>query len=324
MDNVLQYLLVFLLLFIFSTYSFAKEDQELLHGEKIPEKESTVDYFYNKIQSTVRNTANRLDLLFSDEEIPENINNTRLRFRPTLKWSKNNDLEFTFPLQLILILPRANKKLQLVIERLYEPDNKEIHDKKNQYNINKNNLNDDMSTLIGMQYMPISKISHSLRILLGPRIKGPNAYLYGAIKGRISYKLGRHWKLKLKQSIFYDKNEFGEETSIFLEHPIGKKDIFEFSNYAKITERTTKGVDLTHKLTIKHLLWKNAGIKLFTEINAHTHKTKIIDNYNIGIAYHQSVWKDWIILNIEPTAIFPRSKNFNFTQEYQVSLDIIF
>lgn len=305
------------------TSASATDFQDPMIEQAIQTETSMIDAIHSRIGNTVRTTADRLDLLFSDEEIPENAQKSQLRFKPSLKWSEIDGWHHETPLQLILILPRTNKRLKLVVDRLYT-DNVDQMTDYDELPPPPEPKEEDTSTFIGLQYEPIYKISRNLRFLLGPRIKGTTAYLYGAVKGRLTFRLGAKWKLKLKQSLFYDQNEFGEETGIIFQRPIGLKNIFSFSNYGEITEHSTNGMDLSHSLAIKHLLWKNAGIQFYTTMNAHTDDSTIADEYVVGTAYHQSIWKDWIIFRISPNAVFPRSHDYQFTQEYKVSMEFRF
>ena len=50
----------------------------------------------------------------------------------------------------------------------------------------------------------------------------------------------------------------------------------------------------------------------------------IFTEFQASIKYRQRLWRDWLYFEVEPEAIFPEERDYNFTPRVNVRFDVIY
>ena len=324
MQSQLKYIsiyVLFLALFGFLSKAEAKksiENKTLL----IHQKMTSIDRLHLAIGNGARNLANRLDRFFSDEQMEEELQTTRVRIKPTIQWSKEDKLEASVPFRIDLVLPRLENKWKIMVKSFSDKDDDQIPDETDFTDNNGDDQDEQTGTFLGLQYTPLAGIVKHVKTSVGPKFKGDSVSLFVSIRLRFQYVAGP-WTTYLTQQLFYENDELGERTSLDLHRPIGNKKVFRSESTATHSE-SSKGVDLRQIFLIRYFFTENIAVGILGEIAAHTRPSSVVDAYVGSFEYRQKIWKEWLYFNLKPQARYPREENFKFTPFLSISVESIF
>ena len=292
---------------------------------------TAVDRAHQAIGEHARNLADHLDRYFSDEQIEEELQTSRVRLKPTLQWTEADNLDASMPFRIDLVLPRLKNKWKVLVSSFRDEDDDQIP---NEVDYTDNDgedksgkddtdiIDDDTSTFLGLQYTHLAREARHIKTSVGPKFRDDSVHLFASARLRFQYLTGP-WTAHLTQYFFFDDQEFGERTSLDLQRPIGAKDVFRSASTVTYTE-TSKGAELGQTLLLRHFFSENRAAGASWQIAAHTRPSTVVDAYVAAIEYRQKMWRDWLYLDIRPQARFPREANFEFTPFLGACLEAIF
>jgi len=283
---------------------------------------TTVDRLHLAIGNGARSLADRLDRFFSDEQIEEEVQTTRVRLKPNIQWTEADNLDTSIPFRIDLVLPRLENKWKILVSSFRDKDDDQIPNEVDFIDNDGLDQGDEISTFLGLQYTPLFEIARHIRTSLGPKFKGKSVYFFASARVRFQYLIGP-WTANLSEKVFYDNEELGERTSFDFQRPIGTQEVFRSSSSITYSE-TSKGVDLRQMLLLRHFFSETIAAGLSGEIAAHTRPSMVVDAYVVAFEYRQKIWRDWLYFDLNPQARFPREVDFKFTPFLSVSLETIF
>jgi hypothetical protein len=166
------------------------------------------------------------------------------------------------------------------------------------------NAEDDQETLVGIGYRNPDKDSH-FDADVGVRIRAP---LDPFVKGSYRYSLGSvdALRLGLRETAFWQNSEgFGVTSRVDVEHLFRNNTLLSWAASATFSEES-KGVrGYTSITSFRPLSTRRAiGAQIFAsgEFDAQVP----LEDYGVKFSYRQSVWRDWLVLEIRPIATYPR------------------
>ena len=298
---------------------------EALPGDEVSpplSRKISVDRIQSAIGNGARGLADKLDRFFSDEQIEEELQTTRVRLKPTIIWSEGGQLETLLPLRIDLALPRLENKWKIFVKSFQDDDDDEIPNELDPKDDNGVDKEDDTSTFFGLQYTILSRTARHIKLSAGPKLRSNSLRFFGDARIRFQYLTGT-WITRLTQQVFFNGEEFGERTRLDFQQPIGKKNVFRSASMVMWSE-TSQGVDLKQTFLLRHFLSESKAAGASCEITGHTRPYLSVDTYVAALEYRQKMWRDWLYLNIKPQAKFPHETDFRFTPLLNVSLEAIF
>ncbi len=320
LSKLINIWILFLALAILSPTALAKASSENVTKLAF-QKMTAVDRLHLVIGNGARSLADRLDRFFSDEQIEEELQTTRVRLKPTIQWSEADNLDALIPFRIDLVLPRLKNKWKVLLSSFRDKDDDQIPDDADYIDNDGEDEDDDTGIFLGLQYTALSGIARHIKTSAGPKFKGKSVRFFASARVRFQYRIGP-WTANLSEKVFYDK-EFGERTTFDFQRPIGTKEVFRSLSAITCSE-TSKGVDLRQVFLLRHFFSETIAAGISGEIAAHTRPSTVVDAYVLAFEYRQKIWRDWLYLDVNPQARFPREVDFEFTPFLGLSLEAIF
>jgi hypothetical protein len=138
----------------------------------------------------------------------------------------------------------------------------------------------------------------------------------------VAVKNAEVWTTRASQSVFWRGDDgFGERTLLEFERWM-REYFFRISTSALYSE-TSEGLEFAHGYAITHLVTKRRSIGLRASLSGRTEPNIVVETYQVRLPYRQRLHRDWIYLEIEPGADFPRDRDFSFTPRVDITVDLI-
>lgn len=259
------------------------------------------------------------DAFFADQEIEENVRLSYVRISPTarIRESGNSDMGIDFSAR--LRMPRSKRRANVFFQRadarediLRDFEGRASHEDLDDSN-NRGSAGIEVSLWERSQLRLTGSLGASFRPDPEPRIKV-------GVHGR--YKVGS-WFAKIKQDAIWDSDDgFGERTKLEVERRF-KTDLLTRLGAEAIWSENSRGVDLSQSALFYYFLSDRRAVGLKLGVFEHTWPSAVFDEYRIRIPYRQRIWRTWMFVEIEPGARFPRERDYKFTPELAITIDLL-
>ena len=277
-----------------------------------------------KQNSLFQKLSDRIDRFFSDQHIEEELQTSSIRLKPGVQWNQNGQLDYQLPTRINLVLPRLKNRWQVFFSSIPDDDNDQDPDRTD-YTNDGAGLDEDegTSSLLGLQFAPISKFEQHLKFITGIKIRINEFNPFALTRFRYSYPLGS-WNLRVIQSAFYfADNGFGEKTQLDFDRPLGKETFFRSQSSATWSEQT-QGVGLKQSFFLRHFLSQNNVLVFSWAMGGHTSPGTVVDGHTFTVGFRNKLWLDWLFWEISPQAFYRRKNGFRFEPALLSSFEIIF
>ena len=340
--NVGKYrLLVFCTLSFFSFSSFALGEEIKREGVKKVggfEKEGPIKlpfsikkptYYLEKMKkgvgSTVVEFSNDVDSLFGEKPKGEAINGSQLKLSWLVVKVEGEEVTHSPEIDLRLVLPRTEKKLQLVVER----KTKQVSDVFQENESGKKSkssetlVGDEDSVLTaGVRYLIKQGSDWNLYTEGGVKIKIP-LQPFASLSGGRKLLLTDNWSMNFQANFmwFLDKG-LSETTILDFDYPFKKNFLFRIGNSLTWVDETgqlnfSNGPRLYHKLNDKR------GLRYFVSALGKKSPKMHVYSYEAGAYYRELIYSDWITYETGVKGEFKLEKNWEFVPSVSFKLEML-
>jgi hypothetical protein len=285
-----------ILLLVPSSFAMAQEEESIVQSDDAVTFKSAEEHCYsdNREVGSLDKTYHYLntkfcqpaiwfDSFFVDERITDDARaGTMVRWYNDFSWSESDGFKFRTSLKAKLHLPRATKKLKIVIESDADDDLQDIFPSNS----------DELENSVGLRYdwYAREKSSFNIKVTLRPSIEA---------RYRYSYPLSQDTLLNFTQRVYSRKSVLGERTQIDVDHTLNEQFLVRWTNYAKYEDdinsfELASGLTLYQSVSAKQAVSYNASITGYDKPDAY------ISNTNVSITYRHNIYRDWLFYEITP------------------------
>ena len=259
------------------------------------------------------------DAFFADHEIEESVRLSYIRISPTVRIRESGNSEMSVDFSARLRLPRSSRRANVFFQRAHAREDilRDFEGRTSSEDLedpdNRGSAGVELSLWERSRLRLTGSVGVSFRPDPEPRIK---LGLYGR------YKLG-WWLAKIKQDVFWDSDDgFGERTKLEMERRFNNNLLTRFGAEG-IWSEEARGVELAQSALFYYFLSERRAVGLKLGVFEHTWPSTVVDEYRIRIPYRQKIWKTWMFLEVEPGARFPRDRDYSFTPELAITVDLL-
>lgn len=282
-----------------------------------------VDQVHAKLSGDILNVANKLDNFFGNDRSDDESNNTRIRiYTISTKFeAQNPSTEGNLKLQ--LVLPKTQKRLQLVVESDDddEDQNNDAAGVGANNQANPNNQNNSNATSAALRYIVDAagirtSFDSGLRFTDTPQ-------LFYRIRFRKNVRLSDKWVFRPVEQIRWLQDEgHSSNTDLDFDRSIDKTWSFRFQNNVFWNDQDyiiflTNGPSWFQRINDK------IGLSYNFRINSANIPAFSVNNYNFSVGYRQLLYKKWFFGSLTPALSFPRENNFHRTPSLTLRFDAI-
>jgi hypothetical protein len=294
------------------------------HAEKKSEKKNQlniVDKAHARISYRITKISEDIDNFFANQKHEDKKveNNSRLQLSLETRFLEAEKPIITPDINYQLILPKTEIKLQLIIQ------NENAEDESETQNSNINNQTQERrnnSTSAGVRYLVeesgIKFFTDSGILVSIP----PQVFFRVGAKKKI--QVSKKWRLKIDEQLrWVNTRGFRNDLDFDFDRRLNDFYLLRIVNNFDWDDQTyvityETGPSLFHKIDDFRALSYHAHI---VSVNQPDY---LLVNYILQITYRQSVYEDWVFMNLTPFLHFPRSENFHRTPGFIVNFDAFF
>jgi len=287
------------------------------------------DKIHGAIGKGVRGLGDRLDLFFSDERVEAELQQSRLRIRPTLEWLEGGETDQSIPIRINIVLPRLERKWQLRFTSIEDQDDDLIPDRvdvlpgsPDSATLQDDAAEDPTSTFVTLNYTPVARAKRNISMSGGPKLRDGSIKLFTALRLRFSTRLEK-WRPRLTQTVYFDGDVFGERTRLDFDRPLAGEILFRTTSTATYTE-TSDGFELVQTFLVRRFLGTGKALQTSVSAAGTTRPVTAVERYVAAVGYRQQVWKDWLLLSVRPEIRYPREAGFGPEPALILSLQATF
>jgi len=251
------------------------------------------------LSGSVYNIANHIDTFFADERIDEESQTSHLHIRLGAKLADGGHSEFKQRVKMNLELPRAERRLQIVLDSLFEDDDAdEIV-----------TFDDDAdATVLGLRYVFSKASRNRFQTRVGLRFRpepDPNI----KIRWSSLFPLGK-WAFRPTQFLEWESRDgFGETTRLDLDRKLSEKALFRVRGELTWAE-TSSGLEFGNSLSYSRTLSKLSGFKIALGSEGRIRPSPEISKGYLKFVYRRAIYKNWLFLQVEPSLDLPEEDNY--------------
>lgn len=281
-----------------------------------------VDSIHGTVTSTFLNSANWLDSFFDDERAVQEENQSTLRVYSELFKQKGNSADFNLRFQLRLVLPRAKKRLSLLVSG-------DGDDELNSDNSQGQNLTerfqgrDEENVATSLWYTFLANQKNNLSLSLGFRLSEGSPVVYAGPRYRRLLKFN-FWNMRFIERIrYYSNNGWESRTILDLERPVLEDCLFR-TTFDGTWLEGVPGYYYNVDLFLYQPLKDYRALQYELANSIKTRPNHQLDITAFRVLYRQKIWKDWLYYEVGPQVSFPRDREFDFTPGIYLRLEVIF
>lgn len=287
-----------------------------------------IDHVHATLSGDIEGVAKSIDNFFGTQRADDEANNTRIRFYTISTKLEGQNPTTQGDLRIQLVLPKTQRRLQLVIES-----------DENDPNDQSNNSASTTQNSVGVPDGPSNlqrtadATSAALRYIVdaagvrtsfdsGLRFVGKPQIFY-RLRFRKNIKLSEKWVFRPVEQIRWlqDEGHFSD-TDLDFDRGINHKWSFRFQNNILWNDQDyyvsfINGPSWYHRTTSK------IGMSYNVRIQSSNTAAFSVNNYSLSIGYRQLLYKNWFFWTLTPALTFPRENNFHKTPSLTIRFDVI-
>jgi len=284
-----------------------------LEGEADPGRSlgEKVDDLHDDLSEQILNVTHRFDSFFGEELIDDDQDDTLVRLQMTAEMGENNRQSFNNRLSVRLKLPRLHDRVQLIFDDIVEKN-----DEKNIVQEVK-----DSEPLTGVRYaVRENQLHYNLDVGAKLRME-PDAF----VRARASKVFPMDpWMLKLSQDVYWLMRDGpGEITQARFSRRLNHLYLFRAITRGSWDE-SHDGITLSQSFSLYQEVSKRKALRYTIAGEMPTSTAMVMDEYKALVTWRQLVRGDWLYIEIEPAASFPRNRDYEFTPTILFKLDLMF
>lgn len=259
------------------------------------------------------------DGFFGEERTDEEgYPGTSARVRAGVRWSEDED--FTFPNQfhIDMRLPKATRKLRLILAGRSEDDPTHILPD-DPVDTGLDEDEEDRDGKIELRYNVSDRPRSKFSVEAGLRFDLPPPPFIRA-RYRYTYPLGVNTLVRYIQTFFWEDEEgFGETTRIDLDRRLGEPSLLRWSNAGTYSE-VSRGVDWGTRLSLYHRLSERTAITYGAGMSGFTEPHTEIEEYEADMRFRKNFFRTWLFYELEPGVRWPRDLDGSYAPIWGLTL----
>lgn len=275
----------------------------------------TWDEWHAYWSSDISGRVEYFDHFFGDDRLLDDNDDTRVVLRLGVKESSEDHLELQQNVGLRLALPNLQKKLQMVVDNVYDID-EPTEDGNTGRAIRKS------SPDTGLRYIFFTDERIRLNADVGVRLTNP-VQVFGRLRGSYTVPFKR-WQLRLTQRIEdYSSDGFKESSAMVWTRELGDGDLIS-SRSALGWQENRRGIEPQQSFTYYDVLSSASSWK--TTLRADWPETPSggLAVYGLEATYRRLLHSDWLFGEITPGFEFIEEKDYVFNPFLLVMFEIVF
>ncbi len=267
---------------------------------------------HTAISARVSAYADRLDSFFGDERSDEVYNDTRLRLRLGGKLAEGGRSESVGRLRLNLSLPRATRRVSLIVTSLTDDDFEDTPTPAPE--------EDDVTAALRVFLLDRTDSKINIDAGLGFRPE-PDPRL--RLRGHRAFVAG---KTTLRPTQFFrwqGEDGFGARTRVDVDRRLDERSLGRFNTQSDWSEKIN-GVAL--EASLAYFVWPShkKAYRLRFRALGETRPSTVVTEYQLGFRYRRLIHRDWLYLDVEPALEFLREDEFDTSPAITVQLEANF
>ena len=287
-----------------------------------PLEPTGVDLAREAISRSVNDAANWFDSFFGDERYVAEEARSRIRVIPGVFVEEGESAEARLRIRARLSLPRASKRLRLVIADTQEEDESVL----DQTTFTDDGIRDN-DTTVGLQYMLREMDRLNLSISAGLKRGDDNEVdIVAGPRYRRTWAFD-NWQLRFTERIRLHSDEGWESLTRFDYERLLKDDLF-FRTTTELLwnedDFDQDGFQLALTPTLTQRLKSRAGID-YQWINVFKSRPDShLDSTTLRVRYRQRIWRKWLFYEFNPQVAFRDEDDFDATPGLELRLEASF
>lgn len=312
----MNYITLFCLIF-FSVSTFAKATKD----------SNLVDQVHDELSKDIIKLATRLDNFFGTERADDEANSTRIRVYTVSTKLEGETASTEGNIKLQLVLPKTQKRLQLVLESDEEDSDESSTQRAGQpRNITDNKATESTAkkaadaTTAALRYI-VDTAGIRTSFDAGLRFTSKPQVFY-RLRLRKNVPLGK-WVFRPVEQIRWVQDEgHSSNTDLDLDKRLSDKWHFRIVNNVFWNDQDYN-IELTNGTSWFQTINDKIGLSYNLRVNSSNTPTFAINNYSASIGFRQLLYKKWFFWTIIPAINFPRDRNFHRTPSLTLRFDTI-
>ena len=270
-----------------------------------------VDELQKDISSGILHVSHQFDSFFGEDIIDDDQDGTLVRLQIKAEVAESNKRSLSSRISVRLRLPQLHERVQLIFDDFVEGnDEKDIIQEVK-----------DSEPLTGIRYVLQSEKAR-FNVDLGVKVRmEPDAF----IRARVSKVFPMDpWSLKLSQDVYwFVRDGPGEVTQVRFSRRLNDSYLFRASTRGKWDE-SHDGITVGQAFALYHEVSVRRAIRYTVSAAMPTSPSTVMDEYNAIVTWRQLVRGDWLYVEVEPNASFPRERDYKFTPSIIFKLEMMF
>ena len=333
MNIFLRYIFINCFIFLaINSLIIASEDNEKDSDNQSLIKKTTeiVDDTHQLLSEQVSSASDIVDSFFGEERMDGDYNKSKIKLNFTTTFDEEGKSISAMGLSTSLILPRTQKKLNLIVEdakKNFESDDLSDTGSGQKQNNATTDAGTESTLSAALQYKIFDSKNWTIDTKTGVIFADPDFDPYARLRVRRSFYLENDWEARFTQLFRWSPlRNWEESTGLVFDKTINKQLLFRIKNGISWREKTGL-FSLGHGYSLYHQLASNKALVYFSNISG-IHKPKIhTSGYNLGVGYRQMMYNNWIFFEISPMLVWSRetpNENFKRTNVKLVKFEFIF
>lgn len=307
----MKLVLIFFSIFVFNVTLLASED--------VPQPQSGLLIFHDKVSASLVSVATKIDEFFFNTKDVKNQNQTNLRFYQIFSKSEYDEFKSDFNFRLNLDLPNIEKKLKISIEKKGGSVEQTASGSSGVLLTEKDR---ERELRGGLSYFLENIFNFDMKVSAGVRLGIPPTPFVDLKISRDFY-IGQ-WRTRFYSSSFWShRGGFGQSVSLDEDYKISENFLFRFVNEFTWLDSTDR-INVSHGPTLYHSISQRRALAYSARINYSNRPSYRLDNYDLAISYRQAIIASIFYYEIVPRLTFPRERNFSKIYSGLFQLELIF
>ena len=264
---------------------------------------------HGQITQGLQDTSQWLDKFFGDPRDDETLASSSLRLSMTSTQIELEPNDTKFQLRGKVVLPRMNRRLQLVFEG--EPENGDVTGLENEEGTS------------ALRYLIKDSLLKQISVSTGFRGGFSNPSLFLRARLRITRARG-HWLRRITPTLIYDSSDHAEAYIRYDAEKTIESSLFFRSKTRPVWKQTEPGMNLEQDFTVIKRLGTKRYIALDWLNTMTTEPAYIVEISRLRIRHRRALWKDKLFIEFSPGMRFTNEHSHRLQWEGQIKLELLF
>ena len=285
------------------------------HADQSNTSSSTTETGHKKWSRMTLDTADRIDRFFSNQNIVDEGQETRLRVYVKMRVDENDGQRFTAGIRGKLSLPRTEQRLQIIFGQ--DDDS----------TTSVNTVDPNISLRIRP---PSTDPMRQMRFDVGFRKRAGSYQLFGRARHRLTFDRASRWVLSITNSLHYfTKAKTEYRGQITFDWPLSTRFFFRPTTqirwYQNNTDKCNDGICIDQYFTLYERLRQQTTHAIAYDAEFfYRNKPGELDDVVLKARYRRTTRRDWLFWEVEPAVHFPAADGHDMTYRITFKLEGVF